>query len=102
MAAAKNTTTSRDELKAQLRADILAALNTPKAPSGVSMTDRVLNWGADKLADSGNGIAELAAGASAAIDNFGVTYASAHLRQKARTQAKIDVLVERRLALEGL
>jgi hypothetical protein len=102
MAAAKSTTTSRDELKAQLRADILAALNTPKKVSGVSVTDRVLNWSADKLADSGNGVAELAAGAAAAVDNFGVTYASAQLRQKARTRDKIDALVERRLALEGL
>ena len=89
-----------DELKAQLRADIMAALKSPAA--GVSITDRMLNWSADKLSDAGNGVAELAAGASAAVDNFSVTYASAKLRQQARTQAKIDALIERRLQLEGL
>jgi len=91
---------SRDELKAQLRADILAAINGPK--TAVPITDRVLNWSADKLSDAGNGVAELAAGASAAVDNFSVTYASAKLRQQARTAAKIDALIERRLQLEGL
>ena len=92
--------TDRETLKAQLRADILAALKSPT--TGVSITDRMLNWSADKLSDAGNGVAELAAGASAAVDNFTVTYASAKLRQQARTQAKIDALIERRLALEGL
>ena len=95
-------TNSRDELKAQLKADILAALNRNKAPTGAPLGDRFLNKASDMLADAGDGIAVLAAGASAAVDNFGVTYASAQLRQKARTQQKIDVLVERRLALEGL
>ena len=97
---AKTTVTSRDELKAQLRADILAAINGPK--TAVSLSDRLLNWSADKLSDAGNGVAELAAGASAAVDNFTVTYASAKLRQQKRTQDKIDALIERRLQLEGL
>ena len=104
MAKTTNTTSSntveREALKAQLRADIMAALNSTSP--GISRTDRLLNWSADKLSDAGNGVAELAAGASAAVDNFSVTYASAKLRQQARTQAKIDALIERRLELEGL
>lgn len=104
MAKTTNTTSSnaadREALKAALRNDIMAALSGPK--TSASITDRLLNWSADKLSDAGNGVAELAAGASAAVDNFSVTYASAKLRQQARTQAKIDALIERRLQLEGL
>lgn len=102
MATKTNTTAvqTREELAAQIRADLMAALNGPK--TGLSLTDRVLKWGADKLSDAGNGIAELGAGASAAVDNFSITYATARLRQQQRTQSKVDALVEARLKLSGL
>lgn len=93
-------TVNREQLAAEITQQLLGALNSPK--SGVSLTDRLLRIAADKIADAGNGIAELSAGFSAASDNFRVHRESALLRQKQRTAEKIAALVEQQLALKGL
>lgn len=103
MARTTNTTTTvsnRDQVAAEITQQLLATLNGPK--SGVSLTDRVIQYAADKVADAGNGIAELSAGFSAAAENFRVHRESAKLRQKQRTAEKIAGMVEQQLALKGL
>lgn len=94
------TTVDREAIAAEITQQLLATLNSPKAT--VSLTDRVIQYAADKVADAGNGIAELSAGFSAASDNFRVHRESALLRQKQRTAVKIAALVEQQLALKGL
>ena len=91
---------SRDQVAAEITQQLLEALNSPK--SSVSLTDRVLQYTSDKIADAGNGVAELSAGFTAAGDNFRVHRESAKLRQRARTAEKIAALVEQQLALKGL
>lgn len=93
-------TVDREAIAAEITQQLLASLNRPK--SGVSVTDRLLRYVADKVADAGNGVAELSAGLSAAADNFRVHRESAMLRQRQRTAEKIAVLVEQQLALKGL
>lgn len=92
--------TDREVLAAEITQQLLASLNGPK--SGLSLTDRILQYTSDKVADAGNGVAELSAGFSAAADNFRVHRESALLRQKQRTAEKIAVLVEQQLTLKGL
>ena len=99
MANAKTQITDRDTIAAEITAQLLGALNKP---SGVSWTDRVLQYASDKVADAGNGVAELSAGFTAAADNFTVARESALLRQKQRTAEKVAALVERQLKLRGL
>ena len=91
---------SRDQVAAEITQQLLEALNSPK--SSVSLTDRVLQYTSDKIADAGNGVAELSAGFTAAGDNFRVHRESAKLRQRARTAEKIAALVDQQLALKGL
>ena len=91
---------SRDQVAAEITQQLLEALNSPK--TGVSLTDRVLQYTSDKIADAGNGVAELSAGFTAAGDNFRVHRESAKLRQRARTAEKIAALVEQQLALKGM
>lgn len=94
------TTVDREQVAAEITRQLLATLNEPKAQ--VSFTDRLLQYAADKVADAGNGVAELAAGFSAASENFRVHRESAKLRQRQRTAEKVAVLVEQQLALKGL
>lgn len=102
MATKTNTVTvsNRDQVAAEITQQLLEALNSPK--STVSITDRVLQYTSDKIADAGNGVAELSAGFTAASENFRVHRESAKLRQRARTAEKIAALVEQQLALKGL
>lgn len=100
MARTTTTTVDREAIAAEITQQLMATLNGPK--SGVSLTDRVIQYAADKVADAGNGVAELSAGFSAAADNFKVHRESALLRQRQRTAEKIAVLVEQQLALKGL
>lgn len=90
----------RDQIANELTQQLLGALNSPK--SGVSLTDRLLQYTSDLVADSGNGIAELSAGFTAAADNFRISRESAKMRQQARTAEKVAQLVEHQLALKGL
>ena len=90
----------REQVAAEITQQLLEALNSPK--SSVSLTDRILQYTSDKIADAGNGVAELSAGFTAAGDNFRVHRESAKLRQRARTAEKIAALVEQQLALKGM
>ena len=90
----------RDKVAAEITSQLLEALNSRKAQ--VSLTDRILQYASDKIADAGNGVAELSAGFSAAADNFRVHRESAKLRQRTRTAEKIAQLVEQQLAMKGL
>ena len=92
---ATNTNT-RDQLAQEITAQLLAAINAPKQKRTLSQ------WSADKLADAGDGVAEVSAGFSAGIDNFKVSRESALMRQRQRTADRIAQLVERQLALQGL
>lgn len=94
------TTVDREAIAAEITQQLLATLNGPK--SGVSLTDRIIQYAADKVADAGNGIAELSAGFTAASENFRVHRESAKLRQRQRTAEKIAALVEQQLAMKGL
>lgn len=94
------TATTREQMAAEITQQLLASLNGPK--SGVSLTDRILQYASDKVADAGNGVAEISAGFSAAGDNFKVHRESALLRQRQRTADKIAHLVEQQLVLKGL
>lgn len=94
------TVSNRDKVAAEITQQLLEALNSKKPT--VSLTDRLLQYASDKIADAGNGVAELSAGFSAASDNFRVHRESALLRQKQRTAVKIAALVEQQLALKGL
>lgn len=101
MATKTNTVTaSRDDIAAEITKQLVEALNSPKAT--VSLTDRVLQYTSNAIADAGNGVAELSAGLTAASENFRVHRESAKLRQRARTAEKIAALVEQQLALKGL
>lgn len=104
MATKTTTTVDREAAVAAAAAEItqqlMQALNAPK--SNISLTDRLIQYASDTIADAGNGIAELSAGFSAASDNFRVHRESALLRQRQRTAAKIAALVEQQLALKGL
>lgn len=103
MAATKSTasvaTSDRDALGQQIAAQIMAGLSRP---SGLSLTDRLLQAASNKIADAGNGVAELSAGFSAASDNFTIARESALVRQKRRTAEKLAALVELELQARGL
>jgi hypothetical protein len=92
----KATNTDREALAQQIAADLLAAINAPRQRRTLSQ------WSADKLADAGDGVAEVSAGVSAGIDNFKVSRESALMRQRQRTAERISRLVEQQLKLQGL
>lgn len=87
---------SREEIAAQITAELLAAINEPRPRRTVAQ------WGADHLADAGDGLAEITAGVSAGIDNFKVSRESALMRQRQRTADRVAGLVEAQLKLRGL
>ena len=92
----KATNTTRDQLAAEITAQLLAAINAPKQKRTLTQ------WSADKLADAGDDVAEVSAGFSAGIDNFKVSRESALMRQRQRTADRIAQLVEHQLKLQGL
>lgn len=93
-------TPSREELAQQITNQLMSSIRAPKAST--SITDRLLQAGANKIADAGNGVAELMAGFEAASDNFAVHKEAARQRQAARTAAKVAALVEADLKARGL
>lgn len=100
-ATAKTTTTkTADQLRAEITEQLMAAIKAPKAK--ISLTDRLLQYGADKIADAGNGVAELMAGFEAAGDNYSVHKEAARQRQAVRTARKIDGLVAAEMKARGL
>lgn len=98
---AKTTTSvsSRDQLGQEIAQQILAGLGRK---SGLTMSQRLLQYGANRIADGGDGIAELAAGFTAAADNFAIARESAIVRQKRRTSEKLAALVEMELQARGM
>lgn len=96
---AKTNTASRDQIAAQIAEQLMASISKP---SGISLTDKLLQWSANKVADAGNGVAELAAGFGAAAQNYAVHREAARQRQAARTAGKVAALVEAELQARGL
>ena len=91
---------TREELAQQIANQLMSSIRAPKAST--SITDRLLQFGANTIADAGNGVAELMAGFEAASDNFAVHKEAARQRQAARTAAKVAALVEADLKSRGL
>lgn len=96
---AKTNTASRDQIAAQIAEQLMASISKP---SGISLTDKLLQWSANKVADAGNGVAEIAAGFGAAAQNYAVHREAARQRQAARTAGKVAALVEAELQARGL
>ena len=96
---AKNQTASRDDIAQEIAAQLMASISKP---SGLSLTDKLLQWSANKVADAGNGVAEIAAGFGAAAQNYAVHKEAARQRQAARTAGKVAALVEAELKARGL
>jgi hypothetical protein len=72
----------------------LAAKYASPAASGEPIMTRLAKWGGDRLADSADNFAELAAGARAAVRNGSVAYATADERQRLRLAEKaIDAAI---------
>ena len=94
----KTSAPTRDQLAQEIANQIMSGLGKS---SSVSMTDRLFQYASNKIADSGNGIAELAAGFSAAADNFEIAKNAADVRQKQRTAQKVARLVELELQARG-
>ena len=97
---AKSNTTSRDQVAAEIAAQLMASISSPK--NTASITDRLLQWSANRVADAGNGVAEIAAGFGAAAQNYAVHREAARQRQAARTAAKVAALVEAELQARGI
>ena len=91
---------SRDAVAAEIAAEIMSSLTKPSVEKtlGVSINEFVAN----RIADSGDGIAELSAGFSAAGRNFKVARKAALVRQEQRTAGKVAALVEHELRARGL
>ena len=92
------TTVSREEMAKQIADEIMSGLGKP---SGSTFTDRVLQYTSNKIADAGNGVAEIVAGFSAASDNYEIAKNAAAVRQRQRTAAKVAALVELELQARG-
>lgn len=92
-------TQSRDDIANAIAMEIMNGLGKP---SGLSISDRVLQYGANKIADAGTGVAEIIGGFSAAADNYEIAKNAAMLRQKQRTALKVAHLVELEMKNRGL
>lgn len=79
-------TIDREAQIAELTAKILGA---KAAPSGATLGQRVAGFFGNVVADSGNSVAEVAAGFSAAGRNFVVAKELAEQRQARRTAERI-------------
>jgi hypothetical protein len=82
---------------AALQQQLLSGLGN-KSPAG----NGVWGWVGDKLSTTGQGMSSVVAGASAAVDNFGLHYNSEKLRQQERTAAMAAKLAEQLLTSRGL
>lgn len=107
MAAIKSTASvaaakplDRDQLGQEIAQQIMAGL--VRKTSGLTMSQRILQAASNRIADAGDGIAELSAGFTAAADNFSIARESAIVRQKRRTSEKLAALVELELQARGL
>ena len=98
--AASAQVSDRDVLGKQIAEQIMSGLT--RKTNNLSFTDRLLQAASNKIADAGNGIAELSAGFTAAGDNFTIARESAIVRQKRRTAEKLSALVELELQARGL
>lgn len=99
-ASVASTELTREQLGQQIANEILSGLS--RKQTGLTFTDRLLQYGSNKIADAGNGIAELSAGFTAAADNFSIARESAIVRQKRRTAEKLAALVELELQARGV
>ena len=100
MATVKSPVLSRDELAQNLAAEIMASLNTPSVTPTASVA--INKFLANRIADSGDGLAEISAGFSAAATNFKVSRQAAIVRQNQRTAQKVAALVEAELVARGM
>lgn len=82
-----NTTTAPAITKEDLVAQILAG--SPSSSSGLTIGQRVAAFAGNRIADTGDSLAEVAAGFSAAGRNYSVAKQAAELRQAERTAERI-------------
>lgn len=86
---ARTTTTpakSTDDIRAELVAQIL---NAKPQPAAGTIGQRIAGFFGNRIADTGDTVAELAAGFTAAGRNYVVAKQSAELRQAQRTADRI-------------
>jgi len=93
--------TERDQVAAQITAQLLEALNAPREPKE-SITKRLMKFAGDQLAEAKEGLGYISAGWEAAENNYRITRESERTRQQLRTAEKMAQLVEQQLKLKGL
>ena len=97
--ASTNVALSAEEREATVRAlqaQLLAGLGNANQGNGI------WGWLGDKISTTGQGFSSIAAGGSAAIDNFSLHYNSEKLRQQKRTADMAAKLANQLLESQGL
>ena len=97
--ASSNVALSADERAATvaaLQAQLLAGLGNTNQGNGI------WGWMGDKLSTTGQGFSSIAAGGSAAVDNFALHYTSEKLRQQKRTADMAAKLANQLLESQGM